>query len=463
MTNTQMPNTRITDTAMMKRIYLFLLTLFCAAVMPPGYAQTTEKLETALATTTAQPPLPVDRIVAVVNEDIITLHELNERKHTVLRQLEKQGTPLPPDDVLSRQVLERMISDMVQVQLAKETGVKVDDIQLDRTLQRIAQDNKLDPTQFRAAVEKDGLSYSAFREDIRNEILLSRLREREVDNTINVSEAEVDAELAAQAGRQSEESEYRVQHILVLVPDQATPEQIEAKRGRAALAAQAISRGTDFGQAAATYSESADALSGGNLGWRTASRLPSLFVESLGNMKPGEVSPVLKSPNGFHIFKLLETRNTKAGAPVVGQTHVRHILLRPKDGVSDAESRQRLEALKTRLDGGTDFGELAKLQSDDGSAANGGDLGWVAAGETVPEFEQAMNDLKPGQVSAPIHSQFGWHLIQVIERRQSELSGDKKKLAIRQAVRARKADEAYQDWLRQIRDKAFVENRLEEK
>ena len=447
---------------MTKYLFPFLAGALGLALALPGMAQVADKIESKLANAPAARVVALDRIVAVVNDDIITLHEVNDRKRQILRQLEKQGTPLPPDDVLTRQVLERMVSDMVQIQLAKENGIKVDELQLDRTIQRIAKDNRLTLDQFRAALEKDGINYNKFREDIRNEIQLTRLREREVDNTVSVTESEVDAEYAAQSAAPAQESEYRIQHVLVLVPDQATPQQIEAKRLRADLAATALSRGSDFGQVAATYSEASDALSGGNLGWRTPSRLPSLFVESLGTMKVGDVSPILKSPNGFHIFKLLEQRN-KAGAQAVAQTHARHILLKSKDGISDAELRQRLEALKARIDSGADFAELARLQSEDGSAANGGDLGWIAPGETVPEFEQAMSELKPGQISAPVQSPFGWHLIQVQERRQGELSDEKRKLAIRQALRARKADEAYQDWLRQIRDKAFVENRLEEK
>jgi peptidyl-prolyl cis-trans isomerase SurA len=406
--------------------------------------------------------LPIDRIVAVVNEDVITQHELTRRRAHILRQLNKQGTPTPPEDVLTRQVLERMIVDLAQLQMAKETGIKVDDAQLDRTLSRIASDNKMDLTQFRAAVEKDGTDYRTFREDIRGEIIMSRLREREVDNAVAVSDSEVDAELSQEKSRQVTQTEYRLQHILLLIPDQATPQQIEAKRVKAEQAAAQLARGADFGQVAAGFSEAADALSGGNLGWRATSRLPSLFAEALAHMTPGQTSPVLKSANGFHIVKLLDTRGS-SGTPQVTQTHARHILMKSKDGITDAELRQRLEALKTRIATGADFAELAKLQSEDVSASNGGDLGWISPGETVPEFERAVNELKPGQISDPIQTPFGWHLVQVLERREGALPDEKRKIAVRQAIRARKADEAYEDWLRQIRDKAYVENRLEEK
>ncbi|HVK53641.1 MAG TPA: peptidylprolyl isomerase [Burkholderiales bacterium] len=446
---------------MMKHLYLILLA-FAIGSSQIAFAQIANKRDVSLTATPANPSGALDRIVAVVNEDIITLNELNQRKRQVLRQLQKQGTPVPAEDVLSRQVLEHMISNRVQIQLARESGIKADDTMLDRTLQRIAQENGMNLVDFRAAIEKDGMDFKSFREDIRNEILLTRLREKEVDNQINVSETEVESEFALEATRSTQEKEYRLQHVLVMVPDKATPQQIYTKRVRVEQAAAALARGVDFGQVAATYSEASDALSGGNLGWRTSNRLPSLFLDALSKMKLGEVSTVLKSPNGFHIFKLAEQR-TRAGAPLVTQTQVRHILLRPKDGVSDAELRQRMEAIKARIASGADFAELARTQSEDGSAPRGGDLGWISPGETVPEFEQAMNDLKPGQLSNPVQSPFGWHLIQVQERRQGELSGEKRKMAIRQALRARKADEAFQDWLRQIRDRAFVENRLEEK
>ncbi|MES2356670.1 MAG: peptidylprolyl isomerase [Pseudomonadota bacterium] len=448
---------------MMKHVilkpFLVFLAYVCLSVAQVSAAPIANKVDRQLNKT----PMTLNRIVAVVNDDIITLSELDDRKRIVLGQLKKQGTPVPADDLLSRQVLERMIADKVQLQLAKETGIKVDDTQLDRTMQRIAEDNRMTLGEFRTAIEKDGMSFTTFREDIRNEILLTRLREREVDNTITVTESEVEAELATESSRRAQENEYRLQHILISVPDQATSQQIQAKRNRAELAATALARGTDFGQVVATYSEAPDALTGGNLGWRGPSRLPGMFVEAIAKMKPGAVSPILKSPNGFHIFKLLDQRSIANNQQLVTQTHVRHILLRSKDGASDADMRQRLEILKSRIDSGEDFAAIARLQSEDGSAPKGGDLGWIVAGETVPEFERVMNELKPGQLSPPVKSPFGWHLIQVVERRESELSGDKRKLAIRQALRARKADDAYQDWLRQLRDRAYVEDKLEEK
>jgi len=246
------------------------------------------------------------------------------------------------------------------------------------------------------------------------------------------------------------------------VPAQASNEQIEQRRRKALAALSELRRGANFAQVAATYSDAPDATQGGNLGWRASARLPSLFLESLEKLQPGDVSDILRSPNGFHIVKLLERRG-KAAAQGIQQTKVRHILLRAREGLSEAEARDRLQRLRERIVGGTDFAELARLHSEDASASKGGDLGWVAAGDTVPEFERVMNQLRDKEVSQPIQTPFGWHLVQVLERRSDEISGDRKKVAARQAIRARKADEAYQDWLRQARDRAFVENRLDEK
>jgi len=419
------------------------------------------KLETNLAA----PPsriIPVDRIVAVVNDEVITQNDLAERVALVVKQLQRQGGQLPPTDVLSRQILERMINDLLQVQLAKETGIKVDDASLDRTIERIAQENNLAMPDFRTALEKDGVKYPRFREDIRNEILLARLREREVENGIVVTDAEVDTEIARESREASSDSEFRLSHVLVLVPPQATPDQIEQRRRRALLALSELRRGTNFAQVAATYSDAPDATQGGSLGWRPSARLPSLFLDTIEKLQPGEVSDILRSPNGFHIVKLLEKRG-KAATTGVQQTHVRYILLRAREGLSEGEARDRLAKLRQGIASGADFGELAKSNSEDSSAPKGGDLGWVAAGDTVPEFERVMNALKDNEVSQPIQTPFGWHLVQVLGRRSDELSDDRKRVAARQAIRARKADEAYQDWLRQSRDRAFVENRYDER
>ncbi len=405
---------------------------------------------------------PVDRIVAIVNDEVITQNDLNDRVNLVIRQLQRQGNQVPSSDVLSRQILERMITDMLQTQLAKETGIKVDDVMLDKTIERIAQDNNLSMPDFRNALDKDGIKYPRFREDIRNEMVLARLREREVENAIVVTDAEVETELAREARASTTDSEYLLSHILVLVPPQANAEQIESRRRRAIQALSELRRGANFAQIAASYSDAPDATQGGALGWRASARLPAIFLETIERLQPGEVSDILRSPNGFHIVKLAEKRG-KAAVQGVQQTHVRHILVRAREGLPDAEARERLRRLRERIAGGVDFGEIAKQNSEDASAPKGGDLGWVAAGDTVPEFERAMNALRPGEVSQPVQTPFGWHLVQVIERRAEELSEDRKKVAAKQAIRARKADEAYQDWLRQSRDRAFVENRYDER
>ncbi|MDD5330703.1 MAG: peptidylprolyl isomerase [Sulfuricella sp.] len=403
----------------------------------------------------------VDRIVAVVNTEVITQFELDERLRLVAQQLRKQGTALPPQDVLQKQMLERLITDRVQLQLAKETGIRVDDLQLDKTLQRIAQENKLTSDAFRAALEKEGTSFAKFREEIRDEITLSRLREREVDNRVSVSEGEVENYLSSRAAHAGGEDEYNLAHILVRVPEQASPEQVQSRRAHAEKALAEL-KASEFAQVAASYSDAPDALQGGVLGWRAASRLPGLFLEAVNTLKPGETSAVLRSPNGFHILKLLDKRS-QGGAMVVQKTHARHILIKTSEIVSETDAGNRMTQLKERLDNGASFAELARLHSEDGSASKGGDLGWLSPGDTVPEFERAMNALKVGEIGTPVKSPFGWHLIQVVERRSEDVSKERQNLMARQEIRARKADEAYENWLRQLRDQAFIEYRLEDK
>lgn len=404
----------------------------------------------------------VDRVVAVVNDEAITQFELDDAKKVVLEQLKKQKVNLPPNDVLDKQVLERLITERSLLQYAKENGIKVDDTQVERTIQRIADDNKMSVDDVRKALALDQVSYARYREDIRNEITVQRIREREVDSHITVSDAEVDIYLASLKAQAGSDAEYRVAHILVVVPEQATPDQIEVRRRRAEEALRNIKSGTDFGQVAATFSDAPDALSGGNIGWRSGARLPTIFTDAVRKMNVGDVSPVMRSAAGFHIVKLLEKR-TRNETSVVEQTHARHILIKVNEITSEADAKAKIERLKDRLDTGAKFEDLAKLNSEDLSAAKGGDLGWLNPGDTVPPFEEAMNKLQLKQVSGPVRTSFGWHLIEVLERRKQDVTADRERMQAQIAIRQRKADEAFEDWVRQTRDRAYVEVRLDER
>lgn len=415
-------------------------------------------------TSTAQRITLVDRIVAVVNKEVITLSELNEAVAAAERQLRRQGTQSPAREVLERQMLERMVLDKAQLQMARESGIRVDELQVDRAVQRVAESNRMSLAEFRRALERDRVPYDLWREELREQILLSRLREREVDDRIQVSDSEVDLFLEEQSSRSGEGAEYHVSHILVRLPDQASPERIEAARAKAEKVIAEARGGADFARLAAAYSDGFDALQGGALGWRTHDRLPEAFAAALARMKPGEVSGVVRSAAGIHVLRLNERRGVASAAAPVVQTRVRHILVRVSETVSEADARRRLEDLRSRIVAGTaDFAELARAHSDDSSAARGGELDWVYPGDTVPEFERAYMALGEGGISQPVRTPFGFHLIQVLERRSADLSPERRRLVARQALRERKADEAFQEWLRQLRDRTYVELRLEEK
>ena len=434
-------------TKLVRSIVLLLASLAGFAAQP-SYAATVE-------------PIEADRIVAIVGTDVITYVDLRTRLASALKQLQKQGTPLPPQDVLERQMLERLIMDRAQLQYAKDSGMRVDDTQLDQAIGRIAAGNKMSVPQFRAALEKDGVQYASFREEIRNEMIAVRLREREVDSKLVISEGEIDNYLANQAATGSGE-EYQLAHILLRAPESASPEQLQKLRQRGEQALKRAQAGENFAELTAAFSDAPDALQGGDLGFRPLSRLPSLYSEVAGRLQAGEVSELLRSSAGFHIVKLVAKRGGGAVASVQ-QTKARHILIRVNEVVSEAEARRKLEGVRERITNGVDFAEQARLYSQDGSAAKGGDLGWLNPGDTVPEFEQAMNALKLDEVSPVVQSPFGMHLIQVQERREKDVSADRQRAVARQAIRERKLDEAYQDWLRQLRDRTYVENRLDEK
>ena len=428
------------------------LALLALAAAPHAFAQKPPASRVVL----------LDRIVAVVNDQVITRRDLDERITVVLTQLRQQGTPLPSREVLEKQVLERMIFNQVQLQYAKETGLRIDDATLEKTLSRIAEDSKLTPAQLRAALEKDGISFAKFREDIRDEITMARLREREVDNKITIADSEIDTFLSTRQIQEGKTDEYHLSHILVSVPEQASPERLQERRARAEQALAQLRGGADFRQVAASFSDAPDAVQGGAFGWREITRLPAIFAEAVKDLKAGEVSGVLRSPNGFHIVRVNERRG-QAAPLIVSQTRARPILIKTSELVAESEAKDRAVKLKERLDNNADFAELARLQSEDASAARGGELGWLSPGDTVPEFEKAMNALRPGQISEPVRSPFGWHLIQVLERRNQDVSQQQLRLRARQALREQKADEAHQEFVRQLRDRSFVEYRLEEK
>ena len=403
----------------------------------------------------------VDRIVAVVNSEVITSLQLRARIEQAKRQLTRQGVELPPDNVLERQLLERLIVERAQVQLAQETSLRVDDATLERAIERIAGNNKLSVEQLRTTLETDGVAWNRFRDEIRTEILLTRLREREVDSRVVVTDAEIDNFIANNPDAFSGQ-EFSVAHILLRTPEGATPQQIEAVARRAEQVMTRLRSGEDFARVAAEVSDAPDGLSGGALGWRPLDRLPGLFADAVRRMQPGETSPILRSAAGLHIVRLVERRGGgDAAVQQLEQTRARHILIKTSEVLSDTDAETRLLAIRERVVNGADFGDLAKASSADLSAAKGGDLGWLNPGDTVPEFERAMNALQAGEVSPPVRSPFGWHLIQVMERRVQDVTDERKRSAARQALRERKAEQAYEDWVRQLRDSTYVDYRLE--
>ena len=418
----------------------------------------------ASAGAAAQRASLVDRIVAIVNKEVITSSELADAVGSAERELRRRGTTPPERSVLERQMLERLILDKAQVQMARDTGIRVDELQLDRAVQRIAEGNKMTLAQFRAALERDGIVFDTFRQEVRDQITLTRLREREVDDKIQVSDSEIDLFLESTKAAPGERSEYNIAHILVRVPEQASPEQVEAARRRVEQAFTAARGGTDFAQLAATYSNAPEAVQGGALGWRAHDRLPELFAETLSRMNPGDVSAPLRSPAGFHMLKLVDRRTAGVSDAPIPQTRLRHILVRTSETVSESEARRRLGDLRRRIVAkDAEFAEMARVHSDDASAARGGELDWVYPGDTVPDFERAYQDLPIGEISEPVRTPFGVHLIQVLERRSADMSLERRRLQARQALRERKGDDAYNEWLRQLRDMTYVELRLEER
>ena len=409
----------------------------------------------------AQAEILLDRIIAVVNDDVIMQSEFENKIHAARAQLAQTGAEAPPMEILRTQVLEGLILNKLQLQFAAATGIVVDDQTLNQTINRIAEENKVSLSQFREILERDGYSYELFRENMRNEITISRLRQRQVENRINVTDGEIDNFLATEEHQGGGENEYRISHILIAVPEHATGEEKEQARLVTDKVLADLAGGADFATLARTVSAGQQAQDGGDLGWRRESDLPSLFGEIVKTLKKGEVSEALETPGGFHIVQLTDLRTTDKH--VVTQTHARHIMMRTSELLDDKGVIGKLEQVKARIKEGEDFAALAKSHSEDtASAINGGDLGWVNPGSMVSEFEAEMHQLEPGEISEPFQSKFGWHIVQVLERREQDISQSLKRDKAREIIRQRKIAEAQQNWLRQLRDEAYVENRLDE-
>ncbi len=402
----------------------------------------------------------LDSIVAVVNDDVVVQSEVSREMAQTIPQLQQQGTPIPPPEQLRKQVLERLILKRLQQQRAKQLGITVDEAALTSAIQSIASRNNLSIEELQATLESSGMRFEAFREDTRMQILTGRLQNQEVVGTIQVSDQEVERFLQREKGQLMPREQVRLQHILIALPDDPSPAQIAQAEAKAKQLVARLRGGADFAAVAAASSEGRTALQGGDLGWFEMAAVPSLVADKAQTMAQGEITDPIRSPSGFNIIRLAEI---KGGVPGnVTQTRARHILIRPNELVADDDAKTRLAQLRMRIVGGDDFATLARAHSDDtGSALKGGDLGWVNPGQTVPEFEAAMNKLALNEVSEPVHSSFGWHIIQVLERRSQDTADELLRLKAKEAIQRRKVDEATDAWLKRLRDEAYVELRLD--
>jgi peptidyl-prolyl cis-trans isomerase SurA len=448
---------------------LRLATFTAALVAVAAFLPMSSASAQALAAGGATSGQTADAVVAIVNNDVITQRELDERVGLITRRLEQQNAPVPPLDQLRLQVLNQMVLERIQLEKAKEDGIVIDDAAVQRTLERLAQANNLSLDVYRSRLEAEGVPWSVFTRDARTELTLSKLREKEVDSKITVSDAEVANYIASQRGPAAESKvqlDLHLEHILIKVPSDAPQAEIVAAETKAqGILQQALASGAKFESLAKDDSQAADAKKGGDLGFVPQAKLPAEFVSAASQLRPGQVNPdLIRTADGFEIVKLVDRRAGQGGpaadAPSLVQTHVRHILLRVGEGVSEADARQKLLDIRQQVLAGADFAKFARSYSQDGSASQGGDLGWISPGETVPEFERAMNNLKDGEISAPVRSEYGYHLIQVLGRRDAEGSVTQQMDLARQAIGQRKAEQAYADWLRELRDSSYVQYKI---
>jgi peptidyl-prolyl cis-trans isomerase SurA len=407
-------------------------------------------------------PRPADHIVAVVNSEPITNNEVRTRMVRFEQQLAQQGQQLPPRGEFARQVLERLISEKAQLQLAKENGIKIDEGQVDVAEQNVARQNEVTVAELRRRLAAEGVQQSQFRDDLRSQLMLTRLRERELEPRVKVTDLEVDQYLSGlKDSTDPSTTEVNLAHLLVAVPENAAPAQVATLQAKAERARDRARAGEDFGKLAVELSDiPGAAVNGGLIGLRTADRLPPAFAQAALSLPAGGVSDVIRSGAGFHVIKVVEKHQGSLPGSHIVQSHARHILLRPGPQLTEAAARQQLADIKRRVEAGqADFAQLARQVSQDSSASNGGDLGWANPGLYVPEFEDAMNGLAPGKISDPLVSRFGMHLIQLIERRQATLSQREQRELARSLLREKKLDEAYAQWAQEVRGRAYVELR----
>ena len=400
----------------------------------------------------------LDSIVAVVNDDVVVESELQHAINLAVPQMRQAGTPVPPPEQLRKQVLERLILKRLQQQRAKQLGITVDEAALTAAVQSIASRNGLSVEDLKATLESGGVRFQDFREDTRMQMLASRLQSQEVMSNIRVSDQEIARFLEKEKGKLMPREQVRLQHILVALPEQPTPAQVTQAEAKAKQLAAKLRAGADFAAVAAASSDARTALEGGDLGWFEMAAVPSLIGERAQTMAVGEITEPIRSPSGFNIIRLAEVKGGLPGN--VTQSKTRHILVRPNELVSEADAKTRLGQLRTRIQGGEDFAALARAHSDDtGSALKGGDLGWVSPGDTVPEFEKVMTEAAIGTVSEPFKTPFGWHILQVQERRTQDTADELLRLKAREAIQRRKGEDATDAWLKRLRDEGYVEVR----
>ncbi len=401
---------------------------------------------------------PLDRIIAVVNNEVLLESELVDMERTVKQQLRQRNSNIPPRDILRKQVLERLIVQRVQIQKASRVGIRVGDDALNGALRQIASNNNLTLREFRDVLHGDGLDFTDFRESIREEMIISRLRKALVDDKILVSDREIDNYLATQAVQGAVETAYQLFHILISVPEAALPEQVQSAQEKLIKVQSLLEAGTDFSEVAAGYSDGQNALEGGDLGWRKQGELPSLFAEIVPSLAIGQVSEPLRSGSGFHLVMLADKKSEETH--LVKQTLASHILIKTNELTTDEDAEKRLNQLLERAINGDDFAELARAHSDDtGSAIEGGSLGWSSPGVMVAEFEEKMDELAEGELSTVFKSRFGWHLIKVYERREQNMAEEYNRNKARAQIKSRKVAEELENWLRQLRDEAYIEYR----